>query len=322
MTRIQFQPNACLTSNGQPNSIIGRAVCRHCLLGIDLERVESPVGSAEVLRHVADVLLARLLASDLLAAISPSTLSPATAEVGIDNDALILDVLGHVASGTVLAVKSSNGSAPRRGVGRLAKRSIVIRRDILTLPEPDMDVVSCPLHGVHTTLVVVEAPSKGLGVVIIGVTASSLLLQAVIPPVLLGLHGRVGSDLALALVFADVERHLVLRCVVGIFDDIDLSLFRPMSRRGRPESGPCTAGIGLQVSLAVKSGASKKKKKGNIKKPGYIFYIAYHMSYISHEQGARVVGLSGRQTKRHAATTSGFPSAVDAQVDSTIVGRD
>ncbi len=99
-----------------------------------------------------------------------------------------------------------------------------------------------PFHGVHAAVVPVEDRAEGVFERVVGVAASAPL-RAVVPAVLLGLHGNGGGDVAFALLVGDVEGHLVAVGVVGLFDYVDFAFLGPVQgAAGHPEGGPGATG--------------------------------------------------------------------------------
>lgn len=107
---------------------------------------------------VVDVILATPGECGASAVLTPDIASPVTAEGGVENDVIVLEMLIDVA--VVPSNEAGCCSSPGRwtGVGFEG-----VARYSSTRPEPDVDVSTRPFHGVDTATSVVE-----VGAVVIG----------------------------------------------------------------------------------------------------------------------------------------------------------
>lgn len=127
-------------------------------------------------------------------------------------------------------------------------------RDGLAREKPYLHVRIGPFHSVHSATIEVKATTKGIVAVVVCVTPTVRLLTTFSEAVWRCAHSGLPINEAFALLLADVNGHLVVFCVVGLLHDVDLSLLRPVSGRGRcPERRPGAASLWLSRGSVVTS---------------------------------------------------------------------
>lgn len=168
---------------------------------------------------VLHVVLASASQCGASAVLTPDTPGPIAAESGVEDDVVVLEVLVDVA--IVAANEASCGSSPVGGVG-VGSRGIAGYTS--TRPEPDVDPIAGPLHGVDAAVSVVEV--------------GSIVVRA------RRLDGTAKATLAVAACqgapVASVHRHLILASGVDPFDDVDFPAVWPV-RACHPEGRPSAA---------------------------------------------------------------------------------
>lgn len=124
-----------------------------------------------------------------------------------------------------VAIRSTlkrSGRVPPRGWVRICTSSAV--GNVVTAEKPDIDGGASPFHSIYTAFGSIETISIGGWTALLDSTTSMSLAIFVD-------HGAASTR---------VQRHCVGRLVVDAFDDVDLTVTRPIGS-GHPESRPDTA---------------------------------------------------------------------------------
>ena len=177
------------------------------VVGVDFQAVDGPVGRFERLRVVLHVVGATRRFTRTCAIRAPDGTRPITAESGVEDDIVVVEVV--VDGAAVATLEGSCCGAPRRGV-RVGACSV--RRDAAAGEEPDVDGGAGPFHGVDAAVGVVEAVTEGGRTACLGAAA--------------GVSLAVGVDHGAAA--AGVHGHCVLVLVVDTFDDVDFAVVGPV----------------------------------------------------------------------------------------------
>jgi hypothetical protein len=208
---------------------------------VDLERGDLPVGfpvRSRVRGNEVDAALPFTCEiAERTARLGVHATSPVAAECDVEDDPLLVEVLGHVAG----AIEEGSGDPEGRHIRTALDDG---RGNFAAREDPDRNVIGGQLHGVHPATGIVKGGSEGARA---GVDSAADLVSA---PTALGTNqGAVhlaGSDIAGA---TSVQDDLAVRHLVDTLDDVDFAVVRPVGAIG-PEGRPratSAAGHVLQV---------------------------------------------------------------------------
>lgn len=144
--------------------------------------------------------------------------SPVTAEGVVKDEVVVHEALVDVA----VALEVGIGQAEVRSIGLVR---LDARRNGASGKEPHLDVVASPLHGIHTSTIVVEAGTVRVcryGVDVASGRARGAVQGTVVQILGVGLTGAVHGALSIG-----VEHKLVGSVCVDALDDVDLTGHRP-----------------------------------------------------------------------------------------------
>lgn len=209
---------------------------------VNLDGVDEPVSISKSRWVGADVVLAGGGEGRAFSVGVPDIRgsSPVTAEGGVEDHVVVLEVGVNVATGATVELGSR--LAPGIGVGGFAGD---IRRNLAAGEEPNRDVIGSPLHGVNTASDVVETVTVVLVVGGILATASARIVGVAV-----GLLQSGGAERALVgdgTTRASVQGDGVISLCVDTLNNIDLARRRPVGSEephGRPDTTDATRHVG------------------------------------------------------------------------------
>lgn len=180
----------------------------------DANRVDQPVSILKRRGVSVDVVIASIRQRAALR--SPDITGPVAAKGRIKDNVVVDKVRAKV---TGIALEQGQRGAPRRGIGRVGQD---IGGRVGVREEPDVNAVAGPLHGVDAAVDVVEAGAEAVG----GGGGDAAARRAVTGVVAVGFDegaaGR-GARVLYAAAGRGVQRDLVRRCSVDVFDNVNLA---------------------------------------------------------------------------------------------------